>query len=132
MHEEYASDGFERAFAGGLYGLVLCVIGLLPGGWGHGTYLPIAVFGAPFGVLLGPLGLFACLAWWPVVAFTIGASRRPWLAMVLLLMHAAPAVAARFIQACASCVSITIGLVSFITSPASNELPADPDRLSVV
>ena len=93
MHEEYASDGVELAFAGGLYGLVLCVIGLLAAGWGHGTYLPIAVFGAPFGILLDPLALFACLVWWPVVGFTIGASRRPWIAIVLLLTHASAVVA---------------------------------------
>ena len=96
MHEEHASDGSELAFAGGLYGLVLCVIGLLATGWGHGTYLPVAVFGAPFGVLPGPLGLFACLAWWPAVAFAIGASRRPWMAIALLLIHAA-AVAAMLV-----------------------------------
>lgn len=37
--------------------------------------------------------MFGCLFWWPVVAFALGASRRPWVAATMLLLHAAAVVA---------------------------------------
>jgi hypothetical protein len=91
MREHYATDGFEASIGGALYGIVLCILGLLAAGWGHGTYLPIAVFGAPLGLVLGPLGLLgllACLAWWPAVGFALGSSRGPGPAAILLTLHA--------------------------------------------
>jgi hypothetical protein len=96
MREDYATDGFETSIGGALYALVLCILGLMATGFGHGTYLPIAVFGAPLGVILGPLGflgLLACLAWWPVVGFVLGASRGPGPAALLLALHAAAVLA---------------------------------------
>jgi hypothetical protein len=83
------SGDIELVIGAALYGAILSVIGLLSAGWGHGTYLPAAVFGAPLAFVPGLLFAIAPLLWWPFVAYTAGASRRPWLATGLLALHAA-------------------------------------------
>jgi hypothetical protein len=87
--EAHAWGGTELVIGAALYGAVLSVIGLLAAGWGHGSYLPATVFGAPIALVPGPVLLLAPLVWWPLVAHAIGGSPRPRLGLTLMGVHAA-------------------------------------------
>ena len=54
-----------------MFGLVLLGFGWASAGAGHGTYLPVIVFGAPLSVV-PVLGLFAAPVWWGLVAYVLG------------------------------------------------------------
>lgn len=54
-----------------MFGLVLLGLGWASAGGGHGTYLPVMVFGAPLSVV-PVLGLFAAPVWWGLVAYVLG------------------------------------------------------------
>jgi hypothetical protein len=47
-----------------VYGLVLCVLGGLVAGFGHGTYTLIALAGAPFSFFGAPVCFIAALTQW--------------------------------------------------------------------
>jgi hypothetical protein len=72
---------------GGAYGAVLLVfaIGLASGSFG--TYFPLAIFGAPIGLVGGWLGYPAVVLLWLAVGFAFGAARRPVAPAALLLIH---------------------------------------------
>src|SRR5262245_43956255 len=66
-------------------GVLLWLLALFCAGGGHGTYLPIAVFGAPLSLLPG-VWLVSPLIMWPL--FGVTAARRWRLTMgVLVLSH---------------------------------------------
>jgi hypothetical protein len=47
------------------YGAVLCLIGILVAGFGHGTYALLGLAGAPFSFLGTPIAIIATLfQWW--------------------------------------------------------------------
>jgi len=76
-------------------GIVLTLLALGAAGAGHGTYLPIAVFGAPFSLLSVTGGILGTLVMWPAIGIMTGfparGARR--CAMWGLLVHDAAAVA---------------------------------------
>jgi hypothetical protein len=65
---------------------VLWLLALFCTGGGHGTYLPIAVFGAPLSLIPG-IGLLSPLIMWTLSGVAIARRWRPALA-VLVLSHA--------------------------------------------
>src|SRR5262252_2742427 len=81
-------DGFSLSFCGAGYGLLLFGCAFLAAGFGHGTYLPFAVFGAPLSLVDQKIGLFAVLFVWPIGGFILGASRRLIWPTLFLLAHA--------------------------------------------
>jgi hypothetical protein len=73
------------AVAGLASGVLLWLLGLFCAGGGHGTYLPITVFGAPLSLLPG-VWLVSPLILWPL--FGVAVARRWRLALgVLVLSH---------------------------------------------
>jgi hypothetical protein len=64
---------------------VLFIFGFGAAGMGHGTYLPLYIYGAPFSVV--PLaGMFVTPVWWTALCWTIS-SRRKTVALGLLAAH---------------------------------------------
>ena len=53
--------GAAGALCGAVYGAGLFVFAIPPAGYGHGTYLPFAVFGAPLSLVHERLVLFGVL-----------------------------------------------------------------------
>jgi hypothetical protein len=80
--------GIAGALCGAVYGVGLFVFAIPPTGYGHGTYLPFAVFGAPLSLVHERLALFGVLILWPVGGFVLGASRRAIWPVLFLLVHA--------------------------------------------
>lgn len=73
---------------GGLYGVVLLVFAVILAGAGHSTYLPLAVFGAPFSLLGGWFAFVAIAVLWSAVGLAIGAGKGPAVPAGMLLIHA--------------------------------------------
>jgi hypothetical protein len=68
------------------FGVVLWLLALFCTGGGHGTYLPIAVFGAPLSLIPG-IWLLSPLIMWSLSGVAVARRWRPALA-VLVLSHA--------------------------------------------
>ena len=76
----------KAAVLGCAGGIVLWLLAMFCAGGGHGTYLPVAVFGAPLSLIPG-LGLLSPLVLWPLVGVAV--DRRWRLALlILVLSHA--------------------------------------------
>jgi hypothetical protein len=73
-------------------GVVLWLLALFCAGGGHGTYLPIAVFGAPLSLIPG-IALVSPLIVWSLSGVAVARRWRPALA-VLVLSHASGVAAA--------------------------------------
>jgi len=74
-------------FAGLGYGAVLFLLAFGCAGFGHGSYLPFAIFGAPFS-LIPVAGLFAAPFVWAVYGFLLGGRRGRW-SLAVLFLHLA-------------------------------------------
>jgi hypothetical protein len=73
--------------AGFGYGVLLFFFGFICAGAGHGSYLPLAVFGAPLSLLDPAAGLFAGPVLWLVCGVLFGLpARRGWI-VALLALH---------------------------------------------
>ena len=70
-----AVNGVALALCGSVYGAGLFIFALLAAGFGHGTYLPFAVFGAPISLVHERSALVGVLILWPAAGFVLGASR---------------------------------------------------------
>jgi hypothetical protein len=71
----YAKVIYMWTLVGLVFGCVLFIFGFGAAGMGHGTYLPMAVYGAPFSAV--PLvGMFATPVWWTALGWTISSRRR--------------------------------------------------------
>jgi hypothetical protein len=58
-----------------VFGCALFIFGFGAAGMGHGTYLPMAIYGAPFSAV--PLaGMFVTRVWWTALGWTISSRRR--------------------------------------------------------
>ena len=58
-----------------VFGCVLFIFGVGAAGVGHGTYLPMAIYGAPFSAV--PFaGMFVTPVWWTALGWTISSRRR--------------------------------------------------------
>ncbi len=58
-----------------VFGCVLFIFGFGAFGMGHGTFLPMAIYGAPFSAV--PFaGMFATPVWWTALGWTISSRRR--------------------------------------------------------
>ncbi len=71
-------------FAGLGYGAVLFLLAFLCAGFGHGSILPFAIFGAPLS-LIPVAGLFAAPFVWALYGFLLSGRRGRWPLTVLLL-----------------------------------------------
>src|SRR5947208_1202864 len=60
-----------RTLCGFGYGILLGGVAILCAGFGHGTYVPVAVSSAPFGFLGAPSALVMAPLVWAVVAFLL-------------------------------------------------------------
>ena len=85
---EWATKFFAKSrwtLLGLLSGCVLFIFGFGAAGMGHGTYLPLAIYGAPFSVVpfAGP---FITPVWWAALGWTISSRRRA-VALGLLAAH---------------------------------------------
>ena len=67
------------------FGCVLLVFGWASAEVGHGTYAPLALFGAPVSILPGA-GLFAAPGWWALIGWLLS-RRKASALLVLLLLH---------------------------------------------
>ncbi len=73
-------------FAGLGYGAVLFLLAFLCAGFGHGSILPFAIFGAPFSLIPVPgLYFFAAPFVWALYGFLLGGRRGRWPLTVLFL-----------------------------------------------
>lgn len=83
-------DDMRRwTLVGLVFGLVLFVFGIGALGIGHGTFLPMAVYGAPFSAV--PFaGMLAAPFWWTALGWAIS-SRRSKLALAMLALNLAGA-----------------------------------------
>jgi len=59
---------FVTASIGLGYGAVLCLIGILVAGFGHGTYTLLGLSGAPFSFLGIPIAIIATMFQWGLLA----------------------------------------------------------------
>ena len=82
------------------YGLTLAALSLLLMGFGHGTYLPLAISSAPLAVIKYPppftffIGLGGCVVLWVfVAAISCSERRRPAFRTVLILHYIGVAIA---------------------------------------
>jgi hypothetical protein len=58
-----------------LFGCVLFIFGVGALGMGHGTFLPMAIYGAPFSVV--PFaGMVVTPVWWTALGWTVSSHRR--------------------------------------------------------
>ncbi len=71
-------------FAGLGYGIVLFLLAFACAGFGHGSYLPFGIFGAPLS-LIPVAGLFAAPFIWALYGFLLGGRRGRWPLTVLFL-----------------------------------------------
>jgi len=68
-----------------VFGWVLFIFGFGAAGMGHGAYLPLYIYGAPFSVV--PFaGLLVTPVWWTALGWTISSRRRS-VALGLLAAH---------------------------------------------
>jgi hypothetical protein len=73
------------AWLGFSYGCVLFLFAFGTSGMGHGTYLPFAIYGAPFSIF--PIaGLFVAPVWWAALGWMLSSGRRR-TAFVMLASH---------------------------------------------
>lgn len=80
------SNGAVGAIVGGVFGVALVLLSLSPMGAGHGTYLTVAIFGAPLS-LIGGWPLFSeVVLMWMAIGFLL-AARNPVPATVILSLH---------------------------------------------
>ena len=72
-------------WVGLLYGILLSIYGFACAGFGHGTYLPLMMIGAPLS-LIPFLGSFVAPILWSLVGWLLGAGyNRP--ARIVLILH---------------------------------------------
>jgi hypothetical protein len=74
------------AIIGVCFGIALWVLGLLCGGAGHGTYLPLALSGAPLSLAPG-VGIFATPVVWAVLGVAFRTIRGHVPRLVILAAH---------------------------------------------
>jgi hypothetical protein len=67
------------------FGCVLLVFGFGSAGMGHGTYLPLAIYGAPLSII-PILGMFIAPVWWAAMGWVLS-SRRRRTSVVMLILH---------------------------------------------
>ena len=58
-----------------VFGCVLFIFGLGAAGMGHGAYLPMAIYGAPFSAVPF-VGMFVTPVWWTALGWMISSRRR--------------------------------------------------------
>lgn len=66
------------------FGCVLLVFAVGSMGAGHGSYLPVSLFGAPLS-LLPTIGFFAAPVWWAVIGWMLKTERRRGLTLLLAI-----------------------------------------------
>lgn len=66
-----------------LYGVLLTVIGVLAANVGHGTYVLIGVFSAPFGFLGIPVAILGSIILWLLIGLSLGKGKKVFLLMIL-------------------------------------------------
>lgn len=78
-----------------VYGVTLWLVAAYLAGFGHGSYLLFAITGAPFYYLFAPIGAFACLFQWGLLAMLLSGWRRaPAFVVGFLILHCVTAVLA--------------------------------------
>ena len=87
MTPQDRDNGFSLSIIGGLYGAGLLVLAALLTGGGHGTYLPLLIFGAPLTFVGGWLSFLSIIVLWATIGFVLGAYRRPIAPSIVLLLH---------------------------------------------
>ena len=78
------SRAVRFTFVGLGYGVVLFFLAFGCAGFGHGSYLPFGIFGAPLS-LIPVAGLFAAPFVWALYGFLLGGRRGRWPLTVLFL-----------------------------------------------
>jgi hypothetical protein len=83
-------NGVVGFVGGSVFGGALLLLSLRPMGGGHGTYLPVALFGAPLSLVGGDWPSFVeVVLVWAAIGFLLGAVQHPGPAATLLLVQLA-------------------------------------------
>jgi len=72
------------------FGCFLFFSGFGAAGMGHGTYLPLAIYGAPLSIIPF-VGMVIAPVWWTILGWTISTQRR-WVTSAMLGFHLLAAV----------------------------------------
>jgi hypothetical protein len=84
------------SIAGGAYGVMLSLLGILATGAGHGTSALLEIGSAPIGVFNFVLGMFFAPLMWAVIGFIVGNGNRTLLVAIMSIHYASIALAPSF------------------------------------
>jgi hypothetical protein len=88
MIGEAWSRGSVGLIVGAVFGAILSVLAMASAAGGHGTYLPLAIFGAPISLVAGGwFGFLAVPIVWAAIGLAVGAARPPLVAAIVLALH---------------------------------------------
>jgi hypothetical protein len=77
-------DNQRWIWLGLIYGFALFAFAVVDAGFGHGTYLPFAIYGAPISII--PIvGMFVPPLWWGLLGYLVATRQRGGAATMLVI-----------------------------------------------